>query len=371
MISSIMDILALEKKYKENSAQTKVRELESKLTDFQGNSENISEISSELSYYSELSVKTSQIQKDLKELKNAKEMLEVENDHEIKEMAQEEIYTLEQDIEVLDNDIRKMKISKRFSSQDDDRSTILEIRAGAGGEEASLFAADLFRMYKQYASKKGWSVNLLEASISESGGYKEVIAQIEGKNVYRDLKYESGVHRVQRVPTTESSGRIHTSTTSVAILPEAKEVDIEINPQDLNIEVMRSSGAGGQSVNKTDSAVRITHIPTGIVVSCQETKFQAQNKEKAMAILRARLYDKKKQEEDDKRGDMRSKLIGSAMRSEKIRTYNFPQSRITDHRIKKSWFDIDSIMNGNLEEILKEVKDGIINQLLKEEDKSE
>ena len=361
-----MDIHALEKKYKENKAQKKVKELEVKLSRLDGSTENISQLNGDLSYYSELSSKTSQILRDLKGLKDAKELLEKETDHEIKELAMEEIDTLEEEIENLDEEIRKMKITKRFSSQDDSRSTIMEIRAGAGGEEASLFAADLFRMYKNYASKKGWSISLIDSSISESGGYKEVIASIDGKNAFGQLKYESGVHRVQRIPTTESSGRIHTSTASVAILPEAKEVDIHINPEDLNIEVMRSSGAGGQSVNKTDSAVRITHIPSGITVSCQETKYQAQNKEKAMAILRARLYDKKQQEADEKRGDMRSKLIGSAMRSEKIRTYNFPQSRITDHRIKKSWFDIDSIMDGDLEDLISDVKEGVMNELLKE-----
>ena len=366
-----MDIVALQKKYKENKAQEKVKKLEQKLSNFVDSSDDISKTSTDLSYYSDLSSKISQIQKNIKDLKDAKELLETENNHEIKEMAQEEIDILENDIEELDSNIRKMKISRKFSNEDDNRSTILEIRAGAGGEEASLFAADLFRMYKNYSSKKNWAISIIDTSISESGGYKEVVAQIEGKNVFGELKYESGVHRVQRIPTTESSGRIHTSTASVAILPEAKSVDVQINPEDLNIEVMRSSGAGGQSVNRTDSAVRITHIPTGISVSCQETKYQAQNKEKAMTILRARLYDKKKQEENEKRGNMRSKLIGSAMRSEKIRTYNFPQSRITDHRIKKSWFDIDSIMDGNLEEVIKDVKDEIMNQLLKDEEQGE
>jgi peptide chain release factor 1 len=264
-----------------------------------------------------------------------------------------------------------MKISRRFESKDDNRASILEIRAGAGGDEASLFAADLFRMYKGYASNKGWDVQIIDSSISESGGYKEVVAQINGKNVFRDLKYESGVHRVQRVPVTESSGRIHTSTASVAVLPEAKDVDIQINPEDLNIEVMRASGAGGQCVNKTDSAVRITHTPTGISVSCQETKYQAQNREKAMAILRARLYEKKKQEEDSKRDNLRSKMIGSAMRAEKIRTYNFPQNRITDHRIKKSWFNIETVLDGDLEEIVHDVREGIMTQLLKEAEEGE
>jgi peptide chain release factor 1 len=371
MILSIMDVVALEKKYKENKAQKKVESLQKKLSKLSGSSDNISKLSNNLSYYSELSAKISEIQKEIKDLKDVNELLDVEKDFEIKELAMEEKERLEKDIEKLNQEIRKMKMSKRFSSDDDNRATIIEIRAGAGGDEASLFAADLFRMYKNYASKKGWEIELIDSSLSESGGYKEVVAGIKGKNVYGELKYESGVHRVQRIPTTESSGRIHTSTASVAILPEAKEVDVQINPEYLNIEVMRSSGAGGQSVNKTDSAVRITHLPSGITVSCQETKYQAQNKEKAMAILRARLYDKRQQEADDKRGDMRSKLIGSAMRSEKIRTYNYPQSRITDHRIKKSWFDIDSILDGDLEMLLKDVKEGIMNELLKEAEEGE
>ncbi len=366
-----MDTVTLEKKYKENSAQKKVAELEKKLTILRGNSEEMSQLSKDLSYYSDLSQKISQIQKSLKDLKDAQYMVANEGDSEIKELAQEELATLVERIASLHQEIRKMKISRRFENEDDDRSSILEIRAGAGGDEASLFAADLFRMYKAYASKKGWEVEIIESSISESGGYKEAIAHIKGKNVFKDLKYESGVHRVQRVPVTESSGRIHTSTASVAIMPEAKEVDLQINPEDLYIEVMRASGAGGQCVNKTDSAVRITHTPTGISVSCQETKYQAQNREKAMAILRARLYEKKKEEEDSKRDNLRSKMIGSAMRAEKIRTYNFPQNRITDHRIKKSWFNIEAVLDGDLEEIIEDVREDIMTQLLKEAEESE
>jgi peptide chain release factor 1 len=366
-----MDISILETKYKENKAQKKVRELEKKLSSLKGNSEEISQLSKDLSYFSELSRKVNEIQENIQNYKDAEYMVENESDLEIRELAQEELTSLEETITVLDQEIRKMKISRRFDNKDDDRSSILEIRAGAGGDEASLFAADLFRMYKGYAAKKGWSVEVVESSVSESGGYKEVIAHINGKNVFKDLKYESGVHRVQRVPVTESSGRIHTSTASVAVLPEAKEVDVKINPEDVKVEVMRASGAGGQCVNKTDSAVRLTHTPTGITVSCQETKYQAQNKEKAMAILRARLYEKKKEEEDSKRDNLRSNMIGSAMRAEKIRTYNFPQNRITDHRIKKSWFNIESVLNGDLEEIIKDVREGIMTKLLKEAEEEE
>lgn len=366
-----MDIAKLEKKYKENTASKRVEELQKKLSQLQGTSDDISKLSKDLSFYSELSNKIGQIQKDLKDYKDAQYMVENEQNSEIKEMALEELESLEEEIVRLNKEIRKLNISRRFENSDDDRSAILEIRAGAGGDEASLFAADLFRMYKNFSSKKGWSVDIIESSVSESGGYKEVVAQINGKNVFKDLKYESGVHRVQRIPVTESSGRIHTSTASVAILPEARDIDVKINPEDLNIEVMRASGAGGQCVNKTDSAVRITHIPTGISVSCQETKYQAQNKEKAMVTLRARLYEKKKEEETSKRDNLRSGMIGSAMRAEKIRTYNFPQNRITDHRIKKSWFNIESVLDGDLNQIIEDVREGIITKLLDETEESE
>ena len=366
-----MDIVTLEKKYRENAAQKEVDTLQEKLTKLQGNSEELPELSRDLTYFSDLARNISEIQKKIKDLKDAKYMVENENDPEIKELALEEIESLESEIESLDQEIQRIKIARRFSSEDDPKSAILEIRAGAGGDEASLFASDLFRMYKNYASTKNWQVQIVESSVSESGGYKEVIAEIKGRDVFKDLKYESGVHRVQRVPVTESSGRIHTSTASVAILPEAKEIDVQINPEDIHVEVMRASGAGGQCVNRTDSAVRITHLPTGIVVSCQETKHQAQNREKAMALLRARLYEKKKQEEASKRDSLRFNMIGSAMRAEKIRTYNFPQNRITDHRIKKSWFNIESVLNGNLEEIINDVREGIMTQLLEETEKSE
>jgi peptide chain release factor 1 len=366
-----MDIATLEKKYKENSAQKEVDALQKKLAKLQGNSGDLSKLSKDLAYFSDLARNISEIQEKIKNLKDAKYMVENENDPEIKELATEEIESLESEIESLDKEIRKMKIAKRFSSEDDSKAVILEIRAGAGGDEASLFASDLFRMYKNYAFSKNWQVQLIDSSVSESGGYKEVIAEIKGKNVFKDLKYESGVHRVQRVPVTESSGRIHTSTASVAVLPEAKEIDVQINPEDIHVEVMRASGAGGQCVNRTDSAVRITHLPTGIVVSCQETKHQTQNREKAMALLRARLYEKKRQEEASKRDSLRSDMIGSAMRAEKIRTYNFPQNRITDHRIKKSWFNIESVLNGNLDEIINDVREGITTQLLEETERSE
>ncbi len=232
------------------------------------------------------------------------------------------------------------------------KNAIIEIRAGAGGEEAALFAADLFRMYTQFAESQGFKVEILGQSVASSGGFKEVSARIIGKGAFGQLQHESGVHRVQRVPTTESSGRIHTSTASVAVLPEAEDVDIEIQPEDIEIEAFRAGGAGGQHVNKTESAVRITHKPTEIVATCQESRSQIKNRETAMRILRSRLLERERQEQHAKEDKLRQDQIGSAMRAEKIRTYNFPQSRITDHRLKKSWHNLQEILDGNLGEIL-------------------
>ena len=229
----------------------------------------------------------------------------------------------------------------------------MEIRAGTGGEEAALFAADLFRMYSRFAEKQNWSANLIESHPTGLGGYREVIFEMKGADVYSQLKYESGVHRVQRIPTTEKSGRIHTSTISIAVLPEASETEIKINPQDLRIDVQRSSGPGGQNVNKIESAVRITHLSTGLVVTCQEGRSQQHNREKALTVLRARLLAKKRTEEMAQRGAERRDQIGTAGRAEKIRTYNFPQNRVTDHRINKSWHKLDKIIDGDLKPIIK------------------
>lgn len=359
-----MDITSLQTKYSTNDAQKKVIDIQNQISSNHNSGTNITQLSHDLSYYSELASLVSKIQKCLKDINDAKELLENENDPLIKEMAQEEIENKKKELEETEFSIQKLRIEREFEDEDDNRSAILEIRAGAGGDEASLFAADIFRMYKNYSVNKGWDIQVIDNNITEDGGYKEIIAHINGKNVFKNLKYESGVHRVQRIPVTESSGRIHTSTASVAILPEAKDIDIQINPEDLKIEVMRASGAGGQCVNRTDSAVRITHLPTGIIVSCQETKHQAQNKEKAMALLRSRLYDKKKAEEHAKRSNLRSSMIGSSMRAEKIRTYNFPQNRVTDHRIKKSWFNLESILNGDIQQIIDDVREGIQLQAL-------
>ncbi|HVX92580.1 MAG TPA: peptide chain release factor 1, partial [Candidatus Dojkabacteria bacterium] len=317
--------------------KTTKEDLEQRIAVAHTSGENISQLASDLSYYSQIYDIASNIEKNAKDVKESQELLSTEEDKEMKDLAQEDITFKTKSIETLYDQLMKLEIDRELGDPDDSKSAILEIRAGAGGEEAALFAGELYRMYSIFAQKMGWQVEIIDSSVSESGGYKEILASIKGKNIYKYLKFESGVHRVQRVPSTESSGRIHTSTASVAILPEAKDIDIQIDPQDLRIDVMRATGAGGQNVNRTDSAVRITHLPTGIVVSCQETKHQDQNKEKAMNLLRSRLYEKKKNEEHEKRSKMRSSQIGTAMRAEKIRTYNFPQTRITDHRIKVSW----------------------------------
>ena len=234
-----------------------------------------------------------------------------------------------------------------------DNNVIIEIRAGTGGDEAALFAADLFRMYQKYAEKQGWQTRLLNSSVTSIGGFKEVVFLVKGEAAFKQLKNESGVHRVQRIPKTEKSGRIHTSTASVAVLPEASDVEIKISPAEIRVDVFCSSGPGGQYVNKRESAIRITHLATGLVASCQEERTQAANKEMALKVLKARLLDKKRKEELAARGAARREQIGSALRSEKDRTYNFPQNRITDHRIKKSWHNLDKILNGDLKPVVK------------------
>jgi peptide chain release factor 1 len=361
-----MDISVLKKKYELNDAKEEVSKLEALMANGHNSGQDMSALSIDLAYYAGLSTNISKFQKAIQDYDDALEMSEADSDPDLKDLALEEVSSLEKEIESLDKEITKMKVDRMFQDVDDNKSAILEIRAGAGGDEAALFAADLYNMYKTSAINNGWVVSVISSNVTEGGGYKEVVAHIEGKNVFKHLKYESGVHRVQRVPVTESSGRIHTSTASVAILPEAKDIDIEIKPEDITVEVMRASGAGGQCVNRTDSAVRITHNESGIVVSCQETKHQAQNKEKAMAMLRARLYDKKRAEEQAKRSDMRSSQIGTSMRAEKIRTYNYPQNRVTDHRIKKSWYALEEIVGGKIEEMLNDVREGIQLQMIEE-----
>ncbi len=286
-----------------------------------------------------------------KQLNETEELLSTTTEEEMKTMARQEIENLTEEIDSISNALKALLIPP---DPNDSRNCLLEIRAGTGGEEAALFVADLLRMYSRFATLQRWSIRVLSITPSEGGGVKEVIGKIEGKNVYRILKTESGVHRVQRVPETEASGRIHTSAASVVIMPEIDDIDININPNDLKIDVYRSSGHGGQSVNTTDSAVRITHLPTGIVVTCQDTKEQQKNKASAMSVLKAKLYQIELEKQQSEVSDLRKHSIKTGDRSDKIKTYNFPQDRLTDHRIKKSWFGLDPILKGEIEDVIQE-----------------
>ena len=284
---------------------------------------------------------------------DAKLMLEEEKDEDLRQMAKEELAESREAAVQLENELKILLLPK---DPNDEKNVFVEIRGGAGGDEAALFAAQLYRMYGRYAERRGWKTELASLNENGLGGFKEVVFMVQGRGAYSRLKYESGVHRVQRVPVTESGGRIHTSTVTVAVLPEAEEVDVEIDPNDIRVDVFRSSGNGGQCVNTTDSAVRITHYPTGIVISCQDEKSQLKNKDKAMKVLRARLYEMELAKQQAEISADRKSQVGTGDRSEKIRTYNFPQTRVTDHRIKLTTHRIDEIMDGELDEVI----DGLI-----------
>ena len=290
-------------------------------------------------------------QKVLEGIEDSTELLQ-DSDSEIKELAREELNELNQGKDRLEDDLRKLLLPK---DPNDDKNVIVEIRAGTGGEEAALFAGDLFRMYTRYAENRNWKVEIMSQHLSGVGGMKEIIALVSGKGAYSQFKYESGIHRVQRVPATEAQGRIHTSAVTVAVLPEAEDIDVSVDPSELKIDVYRSTGPGGQSVNTTDSAVRITHLPTGLVVTCQDEKSQLKNKNKALKVLRARLLDQITQEQNEKRSEERKSQVGTGDRSGRIRTYNFPQGRVTDHRIGLTLYKLDDILAGNLAEFIDEL----------------
>ncbi len=297
------------------------------------------------------------------EIDDANLLIGEETDHEMRDMAKEELKGLEEDLEKSETELKALLIPKDPLDQ---KNIIMEIRAGTGGDEAALFAADLFRMYSRYAESNKWVIEIMDSNEIGIGGFKEIVFSVTGKQVYEFLRYESGVHRVQRVPSTESGGRVHTSAVTVAVLPEAEDTDIDVKAEDLKIDVYRSSGPGGQSVNTTDSAVRITHIPTGVVVTCQDEKSQIKNKAKAMRVLKARLFEAAEMKKNAARAEARKSQVGSGDRSERIRTYNFPQNRLTDHRINLTLYKLDAIIEGDLDETLDALKLSAKEQLLKE-----
>ncbi len=284
-----------------------------------------------------------------KSLEDTRAMLGDGLDEEMTNMVRDEIKTLQEKKDRLNEELKEALVAK---DPNDEKDVIMEIRAGTGGDEAALFAADLFRMYSRYAQEKHWAVDIIDVSEGAGGGYKEIIYEVKGKGAFSRLKYERGVHRVQRVPVTEASGRIHTSTATVAVLPEADEVDVDINPEDLRIDIFHSSGAGGQNVNKVATAVRITHIPTGTVVVCQDERSQLRNRQKAMTVLRARLLDAERKKQEEEIVEERRSQVGTGERAEKIRTYNFPQDRVTDHRISQNFHNLPRIMEGQIDDII-------------------
>ncbi len=303
-------------------------------------------------------------QQVIEDIEDSKDLLK-DSDPDIREMAKDEINTLSARKNKLESQL-KLQLMPKDSR--DDKNVILEIRAGTGGEEAGLFAGDLFRMYSRYAETKGWKIDIIESNPSSAGGFKEIISMVQGKGAFSSLKFESGTHRVQRVPETEAQGRVHTSAVTVAVLPEAKDVELELNPNEIKVDVFRSSGPGGQSVNTTDSAVRLTHLPTGIIATCQDEKSQIKNKIQAMKVLKARIYDAMVKKQEAERSAQRKDQVGTGDRSGRIRTYNFPQGRMTDHRIGLTLYKLDSIMDGDIQPIIDELKTYYQAQALKESD---
>ena len=335
----------IEKRYEELNKLMSDHEVIQQQSEFQKLAKEQSEIAEIVKEYQEW-------KKNSRQLEENQKILEEEQDAELVDLAQEEVESLKQEKEKNEMHLRVLLLPK---DPRDSKNVIMEIRAGTGGDEAGLFCADLFRMYSRYAENMKWKVEVMSSNETGVGGFKEVIFNVQGKGVFSKLKYEAGTHRVQRVPTTETQGRIHTSAVTVAILPEAEDVDIQINPSDLKIDVYRSSGPGGQSVNTTDSAVRITHVPSGIVVTCQDEKSQHKNKDKGMRVLRARLYDEEQRKQQEQLSADRKQQIGSGDRSERIRTYNFPQERVTDHRIGLTLHKLSQIMEGDLGELLEKI----------------
>ena len=334
-----------------NFIEAKYDELSMKISDpsVMANQKEWQKLCKEHADLEEVVAKFKEYKKAEEDIEFNKEIIETESDKELKEMAQEELKELVADKERLAEDLKVLLLPK---DPNDDKNVFVEIRGGAGGDEAALFAANLFRMYTRYAENRRWKVELMSANETDIGGFKEVVFMVKGHGAYSRLKYESGVHRVQRVPDTESSGRIHTSTATVAVLPEVDDVDIDVNPSDLKIDVFRASGNGGQCVNTTDSAVRMTHLPTGLVVSCQDEKSQLKNKEKALKILKARLYEKAEAERNASIAEDRKSQVGTGDRSERIRTYNYPQGRVTGHRIGLTLYKLETFLNGDIDEII-------------------
>lgn len=340
MIDKLQEV---EKRYDELTQMVSDPQIISKQEEYVKLSKELASLEEIVSLYREY-------KKTLKEIEDNEELLkENHEDREMEELIESELDTLRQSLSELEQKLKVMLLPK---DPNDEKDVIMEIRAGTGGEEAALFAGDLFRMYSRYAERRGWKIEIMSSNPTELGGIKEIIFEVSGHGAYSRLKYESGVHRVQRIPETEAGGRIHTSAATVAVLPEAEEVDVEINPNDLRIDIYRASGHGGQGVNTTDSAVRITHLPTGLVVTCQDERSQLKNREKAMKVLRARLLEKIQQEQNTEIAESRRSQVGTGDRSERIRTYNFPQGRVTDHRIGLTLHQLTDILDGDLDEII-------------------